>query len=142
MAERKTIYLPDPVVEYLADAESLSGRISGVILRYKELCARHLPQLTRNEWCAICDANNGCGDIMDEHPDLIVGMQWANVADSPGLGAKWGINQAALVTRMRKWTYAETVAAFEAVRTFWLHTDKPTDAALKIAGVDSNETGC
>jgi hypothetical protein len=132
---QRTVYLADAALDYLADAESLSGRLSGIVLRYARLMRTSLPQLNRNQWCAICDANNGCGidDLVGE--DTIPVMLWANVADAPGLGEKWGIDADALVATMRQWTRAEACAAWEAVRKFWQHAEADTDTALAAAGM-------
>lgn len=132
MAKRTSIYLPDAVSAYLADAESVSSRIAAIILRYQRLCRESLPALSREEWCAVCDANNGCGfeDSAGEFAESIGVMLWANVHDSPGLGDKWEIDQGKLVERMQQWTYAEQVAAYEACRTFWQHSDISTDEAM------------
>jgi hypothetical protein len=62
-------------------------------------------------------------------------MLWANVADSVGLGEKWQIDQDALVQTMRAWTPAEALAAWEAVRRFWLADDTDADRALAEAGL-------
>ena len=136
MGGKRSVYFSDAALEYLKDAEVLSSRLVGILLRYREIVRRELPVLSRAEWCAICDANNGCDDLLlGDHPESVGSMLWANVHDSPGLGEKWGIDQARLVKRMQQWSYAQQVAAFEVVRCFWLHTDLPTDEALALSGV-------
>lgn len=135
MAERKTIYLPDHVAAFFADARhGLSGRIAAVVDRYARICHDHLPELTRSQWCAICDANNGLDDMGDSSHGSWWFM-WANVADSQGLGDKWKIDQDELIATMRAWSTAQTIAAYEAVRTFWVHHEKETDEALALAGM-------
>jgi len=113
----------------------LSGRIAAIVRRYQALIGLARPPLSREQWCAVCDANNGVDDLLVEHPQSIGMMLWANVADTPGLGTKWDINQDALVETMRAWSYAEQIAAYETVRVFWSCSDLPTDEALREAGV-------
>ena len=141
MSDRKTIYFPDGFSEqYLADAEhGLSSRIQAIIRRYDMIVTQSRPLMTRNEWCAICDANNGVDDLlMGEHPDSARQMIWANVADAAqqnDLANKWDIDAEALVHRLRHLNVAEAFAVYEAVRAFWQHADKDTDAALQAAGM-------
>ena len=51
-------------------------------------------------------------------------FMWANVADSGGIGEKWGIDAERLVVKMRNLTYAETVAVAEVVQRFWSDCSK------------------
>lgn len=136
MADRKTIYIPDAAAAYLADAEALSSRIAGIVLRYKEMVGRSLPKLSKAQWCAIADANNGTDDLLlGEYAESVGSLLWANVADSIGLAAKWDVDQDELVRTMRAWSYVEQVAAFEALRTFWRNCELETDEALRLAGM-------
>lgn len=96
-----------------------SGRLSSIVERYGEIVRRHAPALSLGEWCAICDANNGC--FMDDIPESVT-MLWANVADSPGIGEKWAVDADDLVRRMRGLTYAESIAVAEVVQRFWADT--------------------
>lgn len=135
-ADRKTIYLPERVAAYYADAQTLSSRIAGVTLRYAEVCRRELPPLSKAEWCAVADANNGTDDLLlGDNPGSVGMMLWANVSDSPELAEKWEIDAAALVDKMRRWTCAQQVAVFEALRTFWIQRQKPTEEAMRLAGM-------
>lgn len=134
-AKRATIYMADAVAEFFADADSLSGRVAAVALRYREIARRELPALTRAQWCAVADANSGCDDLLADAPEMLSWMLWANVSNSAGLGERWEIDEDALVAEMRGWSYAQTVAAYEAVRTFWLLADQPTDDAMRRAGM-------
>ncbi len=66
MSRRTTIYIPDhaePVIGPLGSADSLSGRVTTILLRYQEILDRSRPQLTEAEWLAIIDANlaHWCG---------------------------------------------------------------------------------
>lgn len=135
-AKRATIYLPDPVAQHYQDAPNLSSRIAGVTLRYAEICRRELPKLTRDQWAALCNANKGINDqLLGDNPSSVQTMLWANVADAPGLGEKWGVDPQELVEAVRCWTYTQAVAAYEAIVRFWHHPELDTDAALIAAGV-------
>ena len=122
MAQKSSVYLADESLAVLRatarDGEdfSLSGRINSIVQRYGEVVARECPEFSLGEWCAICDANNGT--ILDDMPSTTAFM-WANVADSEGIGEKWGIDAEKLVAKMRKLGYAQTVAVAEVVQRFW-----------------------
>ena len=60
-SNQRTVYLADEALEHLSDAESLSARISGIVLRYQRIVAASMPRLAHDQWCAVADANNGCG---------------------------------------------------------------------------------
>jgi len=135
---QRTVYLADAALDYLADAESLSGRLSGIVLRYRWLMEASMPRLSRAQWCAIADANNGSGVLDGVDDPLVATMLWANVADTPGLGEKWEIDADALVQTMRAWTPAEALAVWEAVRRFWLADYPDTDRALAEAGLTAD----
>lgn len=85
--------------------------------------------LTRQEACAICDANNGAE---------LLSSPWAaivpNVMDTDGLDAKWGVDSVQLAKRLRHLTRGELFALAVGAARFWRHTSLPTDTALKKAG--------
>lgn len=130
MGKKISVYLSDGALAELDRTSTIhhdgsverntSGRLSSIVERYGEIVRRHVPALTLAEWCAICDANNGC--FMDDIPESVT-MLWANVVDSPGLDEKWGIDAAGdLVTKMRRFSYAESIAVAEVVQRFWSDT--------------------
>lgn len=132
MAQKSSVYLTDETLAVLRATApknadfSLSGRINSIAERYGEIVGRECPTFTESEWCAICDANNGT--ILDDLPQTTAHM-WANVADSPGIGEKWGIDAARLVSKMRKLRYVETVAVAEIVQRFWSDCSRGDNAA-------------
>jgi hypothetical protein len=138
-AKRTSVYLTENTLRILGQAddspelESLSGRINAAIGRFGELVADGMPALTKGEWCAIMDANNGCftHEFQPDERSLL----WANLADSQGMDEKWGIDSNALVKKMRIWSQVESTAAIEAVAAFWRNYELPTDEALIRAGV-------
>jgi len=138
-AGRATIYLPGPVAAYLDDREEgLSGRLAAIVLRYQHMVRADAPALTRDQWCAVCDACNGLDDLLAEHPAALGTMLWSCVADAEGLAERWGVDRDGLVRHMRGWTYGQTVAAYEVVRGFWRragqHPGEDTQEALRAAG--------
>lgn len=136
MTARASIYLAPPLLRVLDGTTERSGRLNDVAARYLAIIDDAITRLpfSRDEWCAICDANNGCtgAGVGDDF-----GWQemWANVADADGLGDKWGIDQDALVAHMRRTSLVEKAAMAEVVDRFWAHSDLPTDEALRAAGV-------
>lgn len=134
MKERITVYAAEPVAAVLVGYdESRSHRINQVCADYCHYVRECMPTLTREEWCAIMDATNGV--FSDPGDTATTRFLWAEVADAEGLGEKWGIDQAALAAAVRAMALPQLLAIAEASRQFWAHTDQPTDAALKLAGV-------
>jgi hypothetical protein len=117
MSSRKTIYLGDDAEMVIGTRpRNLSGRINTILLRYDRIIDDVMPTLSEAEWCALCDANNGT--VLDDHPQTVCYL-WANVADFDGLGEKWGVDQAALVDKLRILPYAALCALAEVIADFW-----------------------
>lgn len=145
MSDRRTIYVPqDLAADFdaaldLGEGDTFGSRVVCAIIRYDRLWRAAVPDLSAAQWKAVADANNGVDDLlvgMSGHPaDGLGTMLWANVADTPGLGEKWGIDQGQLVSIMRSWSPAQQIAAFEAVRCFWRHHAEETDVAMRRAGM-------
>lgn len=134
MAEKFAIYAGEPMAAVLAGhGDQRSGRINQVCADYIEVCREAMPTMTRAEWCAVMDATNGLFIMPGEASGRR--FVWAEIADCEGLGEKWGIDQAALTQRVRDMTQAELIALCEASRCFWVHHDRDTDEALRLAGV-------
>lgn len=133
--------IPDAIASAIAgydltpDPESgrreYTAAINGSIRRYAALIERGASELdavlSREEWNALADANNGCADLYDyieggpaTSPLL---MFWANVQDSEGLGAKWGIDQRGLVKKLKALAPHHGEAILAAVRWFWQHCE-------------------
>lgn len=136
---KASVYLGEPLRAALAatgddnpDTGNRSGRMNNLAERYNEIVAAHMPQFTKGEWCAIFDANNG-GMGLGEIRDILLG--WANVADSPEMDEKWGVNHLDLARRLRDLSMAARIAVGEATERFWRHCELPTDEALAKAGV-------
>lgn len=117
-----------------AHGNGRGGVASRDLARYYELLRRSLPTFTREEAGAICDACNGT-----LWEPWSMSLLWADVADCEGLGEKWGIDQAALVARLRGLTYPELVATADAVERFWTSSGtyaiSDTDDALVACGL-------
>jgi hypothetical protein len=139
MENRFSIYAGTPMVAALAalgqEGINRSGRLNTVCERYMAMVTDALARLdlSRGEWCAVMDANNG---VQEWTGDPWHGtMLWANVADTPGLGEKWGVDQEVLVARLRALGKTDLIAVQEVCDRFWSHADLPTDDALAQAGV-------
>lgn len=137
MTARIKVYVAPPMEAALAAVDhggQESSRLNTVAERYMAMVADELArlELTHQEWCTVMDANNGVQAIGD---DTHASMVWANIADTPGLGEKWGIAQSDLVRRLRALPRSTLIAIVEACDRFWSRSDLPTDAALAAAGI-------
>jgi len=130
----KNVYIGPALEALLADTRDddpdtgqRTRRINNIAERYRALIHSAMPTLTRNEWCAVMDANNGLGVIGDL---LTVMNAWMNVADSPELENKWEVDLTRLTARLRQMSMAEKLAVGEAIERFWAWSNLPTDEAL------------
>jgi len=116
-----------------------TGRINSIAERYLAIVEEARPALSRNEWMAIFDANNGLGiseeiDGLSGHgPRLTWTMLWANVEDSLELGEKWQIDQAALVKKLQSLSTAAAIAIVETTQRFWALAHLSDSQALDLA---------
>lgn len=130
-SKRATIYIPEDMSTQLGPCDNLSGRLAAIVDRYSIMVLDLMPNFSRNEWCAICDANSGT-DMMGglASPTMI----WANVHDSIRLDEKWSIDQDALVKRLQQLRPSELLAVAEVCVRFWQLDKCDTDTALRLAG--------
>jgi hypothetical protein len=141
MAERRLSIYSGPPIEAalacIADEENRSGRLNTICDRYLAMVADELGRLdlSKDEWCAIMDANNGVTVFYGEPAGLMATGIWANVHDSPELGEKWKIDQAALVGKLQRLPRSTLLAVQEACDRFWSRTEQPTDKALAASGI-------
>lgn len=93
------------------------------LTRYYEALERALAtvELSEAEASALCDANNGT--IWDSWS---VSLLWANVADTPGLGEKWGCDTNALIAKIRDWNHFQAQAVVDAIERFWVQCETST----------------
>lgn len=135
---RMSVYSGPPMQAALdaVDQENKSGRLNTICERYMLLISDQLRRIdmSRAEWCAILDANNGV-QIYTGAGDISATMLWANVHDTPGLGEKWGIDHTALVKKMQQYPQSALLAILEVCDRFWSRSQMDTDAALKASGV-------
>lgn len=109
--------------------EGVTTAVIGTLNRFAALveqAAREVDAvLSREEWNALADANNGCYDLFDfgEPQTSPLTILWANVQDSEGLGEKWGIDRRSLVAHLKRLTPLHGEAILAAVRWFWSHCD-------------------
>lgn len=141
MASKFSIYAGPPLqaaLDCLGEtyAENRSGRLNTVCERYLAMVTDELARidLTRAEWCAIMDANNG----VEQYTGNPFGgglLIWANVHDTIGLGEKWEVDQAALVRKLQQLPKSTLTAIQEVADRFWSRSGMRTDEALRAAGV-------
>jgi hypothetical protein len=139
VSERIQIYAGPPIEAALAavgEADSASGRLNTVAERYLAMVRDELSRinLSRAEWHAIIDANNGV-EIYIGSGRWPESMVWANVHDSRGLGDKWGIDQSALVAKLQAMPRSALIAVQEVIDRVWAHYQRPTDEVLAECGV-------
>lgn len=124
MSRRATIYLSDQAEAALGPMadESLSGRVNSLLIRYDGIRHEACPVLSVQEWCAVCDVLNGAfvgAEHTDSDPARYI---WAEMADAPEMGEKWGIDHGALVARLRGMSFAARCAVVEVATRFWRST--------------------
>jgi len=146
MARRDPIRVrPGPPIDAALRATAREGddsptlRLNSIAERYLAMVEDVRPALHRNEWLAICDANNGYGLVEEiqaadgSGSGLSWQMIWADVADSPELGEKWSVDQDALVRKLRDMSTAQKISVAETIQRFWAHYQMPTSQALDMA---------
>ena len=101
--------------------------------RYYNLLGRSLAtvDLTEAEANALCDANNGT-----LWENWSISLLWANVADTPGLDEKWGIDSNALIGKIRSWSHPQALAVVDAIERFWTHCDTATAKTVGLVRED------
>lgn len=124
MSKRTTIWISDQAEEALgpvkqAEGDSLSGRINSILIRYDQIRVEDCPELTVNEWCAICDANNSSWLQAESAENDPARYAWMNVADSDELDEKWGVDRLDLARRMKTMTISQQCAVIEVIGRFW-----------------------
>jgi hypothetical protein len=141
MASKKTIYLSDPVEKILGpELDSLSGRISSIVIRYGEIMRLECPALSENEWLAICDVLNGTWLAAESSPNDPAKYIGASISDGDkydGIGEKWGVDALDLARRVRDMRYFEQCAIIEIATRFWkwgTHTEQSYPEILSKIG--------
>lgn len=86
--------------------------------------------LTRDEACAVCDACNATA--FDPEATRFI---WAEIADAEDTCDKWGVDQAALVQKLRALTRVQSLALADAIERFWVNPHMDTDQALRKVGL-------
>ena len=106
------------------DGERLSrDRVAARDLeRYYAVLAAELRRLdlTRDEAMLVLDSLNG---VLHETPESAATMLWASVSDSielDGLDRKWGVDGAALITKLRALSVAGALALIDAAERWWV----------------------
>ena len=133
---KKSVYFGDPINRLLESVGSgnVSGSLNGAVARYLAIVEDFRPNLTKSEWCAICDVLNGVTILGDRwgRGGRLIAME---LEDYNGLADKWGIDLPSLVATVESLTTPESIAVLHVVETFWTHADLDTDEAFLIAGL-------
>lgn len=131
--QKRLTAIPDldalAVLGYSTDEDGQTACVTGPARRLARLVeqatAELRPVIVRAEWNAIADVMNGCADLYDyadsDVPALL--MVRANLADSPEIGEKWGVDVADLCRRLEALTPLHGEAILCAVRWAWRHCD-------------------
>ena len=118
-----SIRLPEHLKTFLStygEDNTLSGSITTLLERYKQITADACPEFTEAEWCAIVDANNGFGVWLTSGIDPYQ-ILWANVYDPEldGIDEKWGVSCRDLADRIRALPLAGKAAVWDVAARFW-----------------------
>ncbi len=114
--------------DFIGQPENYSGRINSIIGRYQQIVTDGMPELTKGEWLAIMDANNGTvfpgpDDSTELDPARYA---WMNVADSePGyIKEQFGVDNLALARTMKAMSLIEQCGVMEVIQQFWTKSDQ------------------
>lgn len=106
----------EPQLKKRADGGPLGLVAARDLRRYYEALRRSMPQLSTEEALALVDVANGT--LWDSVSAALI---WAEVANVAGLGAKWHIDQDALVAKLRACSYIQQLAVVDGCERFWSH---------------------
>ncbi len=142
-AERRIqVYEGPPMTaafEALGEAwrDQRSGRLNTVCERYMAMVDDELARLdlTRQEWLAILEANNGVEPWTGHSGGVAAVLVWANLHDHRGDGSHWGVDKDALVRKLQALPRSTLTAIVEACDRFWSRDGVAVDAALEQAGI-------
>lgn len=127
MAERKSIYIGRGLARALAQQDLFGGTTGMVNVigdRYAEICRRERPELTLDEWCAVCDALNGVWSFQlgdDGAANLPALMP--EIHDAPGLSEKWEVDVPRICAILNGLSFAGRIAVIDLVERFWARSE-------------------
>ncbi len=123
---------------------------TGHLANIKTFIQEHQPNLSKDEWMAICDVLNG-GTFKEElgfeEDGTLIDLHWttegnkflgSKIEDSEpdGLYEKWEIDGPALVKKLLALTEAEVMAVLHAVQIAWDCCEElPIEEGLAKAGI-------
>lgn len=137
-----------PQVNFRVDADlhdAISSRSGNVAIsqvarrdldRYYTSLAYDLRGVALSEAEALLIADAANGTLWDAHSARLL---WAEIEDAlpAGLAAKWDVDGAALVIKLRQLTPGQSLAVVDAIERAWRHADHRDDlrAALRAVGL-------
>jgi hypothetical protein len=114
----------------LAEQLSRRGDINSVarrdLTRYYDLLTSALPTLSVEEALLLCDALNG---VLLREP----GTLWGNIATLEDGGfEKWGVDRAAFLSRLARFSLLEELAVIDAVERAWNAPENSVDLRKRV----------
>lgn len=97
------------------------SKIVSALTRYRRILKQEMPALSEGEWCFLADVLNGTWLVTEvgspADPALYL---WAEASDAGAdTAAKWGIDQANLVRKLREMSYAQSCGVVDVLTRFW-----------------------
>jgi hypothetical protein len=102
--------------------------------RYYALLERDLRAVDLTEREALALADNHTGTLWEAW-SATPAMLAANVEDDPDLGARWSLDQAALIAKLRALTPGQALAVIDAVERAWRRDEPDMAGRLRAAGL-------
>lgn len=128
-ARRSSVYLQQSIIDALElpdrgeSDESMSARMSFMIDVAYKICNESVPDLSQNEWLAICDALNGHWYSYERGVESVLRSAIMSIHDSfIELDEKWSVDCRALAIKIAEMPLAQRFAVAQIARRFW--TDK------------------
>jgi hypothetical protein len=126
MADKKSIYIGENLAYCINALSDLIGgesmAMNAIGDRYRALIALNRPELTLEEWAAVCDDNNGIWSMSFEKRPPTLQMVETSTAE------KHDANAGELNAAIANMTPLQRLAAVDVVERFWarsLDTRKP-----------------
>jgi hypothetical protein len=129
MAQQDRARITKRFQEFVGQPDNYSSRVNSIIGRYMAIVLDAMPELSENEWLAICDANTGPAFVpMEMEPSVEndpARYAWMNVADSePGyVKEAWGVDNLELARKMKSMSFIEQCGVVEVIQKFWEKSD-------------------
>ena len=125
-ARRSSVYLQQSIIDALElperseSDESMSARMSFMIDVAYKIGNESDPNLTQNEWLAICDALNGHWYSYERGVESVLRSAIMSIHDSfIELDEKWSVDCRALAIKIAEMSLAQRFSVVQIARRFW-----------------------